>query len=65
MGYYRFSTTAVDSSAGTGKRVGTVRGFGLGLETHTGGSDLSLAIGFPGNLDFDQAKLHVTLLQSF
>jgi hypothetical protein len=65
MGYYRFATTAVDSSAGTGKREGTVRGFGLGLATHTGGSDISLAIGFPGNLDFDQAKLHVTLLQSF
>ena len=65
MGYYRFATTAVDSLGGGGERRGTVRGFGLGLETHTGGSDVSLAIGFPGNLDFDTAKLHVMLLQSF
>ena len=25
----------------------------------------SLAVGFPGTVDFDQAKLHVTLLESF
>ncbi len=41
------------------------RGYGLGLLATTPAGDISLAIGFPGTVDFDQAKLHVTLLESF
>ncbi len=41
------------------------RGFGLGLLALTPGGDISLAVGFPGTVDFDLAKLHVTLLESF
>lgn len=41
------------------------RGYGLGIETKSVGGDVSLAIGFPGSLGFDEAKLHVSLQQSF
>jgi len=44
---------------------GWPRGYGLGLLATTPAGDISLAIGFPGTVDFDQAKLHVTLLESF
>ena len=40
-------------------------GFGLGLETAAPGGDVSLAIGFPGTIDFEVAKLHVSLIQAF
>jgi len=41
------------------------RGYGLGILATTPAGDISLAVGFPGTVDFDQAKLHVTLLESF
>ncbi len=41
------------------------RGYGLGILARTLAGDISLAVGFPGTVDFDQAKLHVTLLESF
>lgn len=41
------------------------RGYGLGILARTPAGDISLAIGFPGTVDFDQAKLHITLLESF
>jgi len=44
---------------------GWPRGYGLGILARTPAGDISLAIGFPGTVDFDQAKLHVTLLESF
>ncbi|MFT5232484.1 MAG: outer membrane protein assembly factor BamA [Candidatus Krumholzibacteriia bacterium] len=44
---------------------GWPRGYGLGIFARTPGGDISLAIGFPGTVDFDQAKLHVALLESF
>jgi hypothetical protein len=47
------------------ERESTLRGYGLGLETRTPAGDVSLAVGLPGTVDFDAAKLHVTLLQSF
>lgn len=40
-------------------------GFGLGLLARTGGGDLSLAVGFPETVDFQIAKLHVSLMESF
>jgi len=48
-----------------GDDTATPTGFGLGLETTTGNGEVSLAIGFPGSFRFDDAKLHVTLLQGF
>jgi len=42
-----------------------LRGFGLGIETKGVGGDVSLAVGFPGSLGFDEAKLHVSLQQTF
>ncbi|MEN8006430.1 MAG: BamA/TamA family outer membrane protein [Candidatus Krumholzibacteriota bacterium] len=41
------------------------RGYGLGILAVTPAGDISLAVGFPGTVDFDQAKLHVTLLETF
>lgn len=69
VGYFEFwstSTTGDGSAepAATARR-GWPHGYGLGLLARTPGGDLSLAIGFPGTVDFDQAKLHVTLLESF
>ncbi len=40
-------------------------GYGLGLITTGAGGDVSLAIGFPGTVGLDRAKLHVSLLQTF
>lgn len=40
-------------------------GFGLGLLARTPRGDLSLAVGFPGTVDFQVAKLHVSLMESF
>jgi hypothetical protein len=67
VGYFEFSAlapTALDPVRRQ-ERSGSVRGFGLGLQTPTGGGDISLAIGFPGSVDFDTAKLHVSLLGAF
>lgn len=67
LGYFRYATT-VASGAAAGERQrhsGTAHGYGLGLEVGTASGDVSLAIGFPNTLDFESAKLHVSLLQAF
>ncbi len=67
LGYFEFWNTdpvALDPDV-LQRRRGWPRGYGLGILARTPGGDLSLAIGFPGTVDFDQAKLHVTLLETF
>jgi outer membrane protein insertion porin family len=67
LGYFEFKT--VDPLDPTGQDLlkvqGWPKGYGLGLLARTRAGDISLAVGFPGTVDFDQAKLHVTLLESF
>ena len=65
VGYFDFQTAAVPPAGAGERRRGWPRGYGLGLLARTPGGDLSLAVGFPGTVDFDLAKLHVTLLESF
>jgi len=67
LGYFDFWTAdpqAADPAALL-RRRDWPRGYGLGILARTPGGDFSLAIGFPGTVDFDQAKLHVTLLETF
>ncbi|MBE0565897.1 MAG: BamA/TamA family outer membrane protein, partial [Krumholzibacteria bacterium] len=67
LGYFAFVTadpTPADPERRS-LRKGRPRGYGLGILARTPGGDLSLAVGFPGTVDFDQAKLHVTLMESF
>ncbi|MFN2372120.1 MAG: BamA/TamA family outer membrane protein, partial [Candidatus Krumholzibacteriia bacterium] len=67
LGYFAFEA-ADPTPADPGRRSrreGWPRGYGLGILARTPGGDLSLAVGFPGTVDFDQAKLHVTLMESF
>jgi len=67
LGYFEFWTLdplAADP-ADLLRVGGWPRGYGLGILARTPAGDISLAIGFPGTVDFDQAKLHVTLLESF
>ena len=67
LGYFGFSTLAADA-LGDEIRVWKEdwpRGYGLGILARTPGGDISLAVGFPNTVDFDLAKLHVTLLESF
>lgn len=67
LGYFDFKTN--DPLDPTGQDLievqGWPKGYGLGLLARTRAGDISLAVGFPGTVDFDQAKLHVTLLESF
>jgi outer membrane protein insertion porin family len=67
LGYFGFSSqeTALDGSQRLVDKQGWPRGYGLGILARTPGGDISLAVGFPGTVDFDVAKLHVTLLESF
>jgi hemolysin activation/secretion protein len=65
VGYFEFWSAATEAGGGVERRRGWPRGYGLGLLARTPGGDLSLAVGFPGTVDFDLAKLHVTLLESF
>jgi outer membrane protein assembly factor BamA len=67
VGYFGFSTREIMLSGQERvvRKKGWPRGYGLGLLARTPGGDISLAIGFPGTVDFDVAKLHVTLLESF
>ena len=65
VGYFRFATEDPDDDTLSITTESTRRGFGLGLETSTPGGDVSLAIGLPGTIQFDDAKLHIALLQSF
>ncbi len=67
LGYFAFEAqdpTPEDPERRT-LRKGWPRGYGLGILARTPGGDLSLAVGFPGTVDFDLAKLHVTLLETF
>jgi outer membrane protein assembly factor BamA len=67
LGYFAFSAAdpLVDDPAQRILKEGWPKGFGLGILAKTPAGDISLAMGFPGTVDFDQAKLHVTLLESF
>jgi hypothetical protein len=67
LGYFEFSVPEPlpQSPSRRVQRDGTVHGFGLGLRTGAPGGDISLAVGFPGHVDFDSAKLHVSLLGAF
>ncbi len=67
VGYFEFWTADAAASDPTAllQRRGWPKGYGLGILARTPGGDISLAIGFPGTVDFDQAKLHVTLLETF
>ena len=67
LGYFEFWNKGADALAPEALRQhqGWPRGYGLGILARTPGGDFSLAIGFPGTVDFDQAKLHVTLLETF
>ena len=67
LGYFEFWTDDPASAdpADLVLRRGWPRGYGLGLLARTPAGDISLAVGFPGTVDFEQAKLHVTLLESF
>ena len=67
LGYFAFETRDAAAAAQDPLvlREGWPRGYGLGIFARTPGGDLSLAVGFPGTVDFDLAKLHVTLLESF
>ena len=65
LGYFEFATGDPRDPAVVKTVSGRPRGYGLGLLARTRGGDLSLAVGFPGTVDFDLAKLHVTLLEAF
>lgn len=71
LGYFGFSSSGT-STGGSGSdpseiiwNTGWPKGYGLGILARTPGGDISLAVGFPGTVDFEVAKLHVTLLESF
>ncbi|MFO7652520.1 MAG: BamA/TamA family outer membrane protein [Candidatus Krumholzibacteriia bacterium] len=65
LGYSEFASRAADDPETLLERSESPWGFGLGLQTSTPGGDISLAVGFPGRVDFDLAKLHVALMESF
>lgn len=67
LGYFEFSALEPlpDDPDHRSWKTGWPWGFGLGLLARTGGGDLSLAIGFPETVDFQLAKLHVSLMESF
>ena len=67
LGYFGFSTLEA-LPLGEDKltwKSDWPRGYGLGLLARTQAGDISLAVGFPGTVDFEVAKLHVTLMESF
>ena len=66
VGYFEFSVRDDESAADVlATRRGTNVGFGLGLLTVGAPGHINLAVGFPGDVDFETAKLHVSLLGSF
>jgi len=67
LGYFEFSALAstVTDPGQREDRNGIVRGFGTGLQTKMPGGVISLAVGFPGEVNYDEAKLHVSLLGAF
>jgi hypothetical protein len=69
VGYFersrREETVADGAEAPVTTTSDTRVGFGLGLLTAAAAGRLNLAVGFPGDVDFATAKLHVSLLGSF
>lgn len=67
MGYFSYSTDSPSPGepAPDADRSGSMRGFGLGFQTKVPGGDISLAVGFPGSVNYEEAKLHVSLLEAF
>lgn len=67
LGYFEFSALdpLPEAPENRSLKKGWPRGYGLGILARTPGGDISLAVGFPGTVDFEQAKLHVTLMESF
>jgi len=66
VGYFEFSQREGGvADAPLASRSGTRTGFGLGLVTAAAAGRVNLAVGFPGDVDFETAKLHVSLLGSF
>jgi translocation and assembly module TamA len=66
LGYFEFTVReAAAAGGGLGQRNGTRLGYGLGLYTPAAAGQINLAVGFPGDVDFETAMLHVSLLGSF
>jgi outer membrane protein assembly factor BamA len=66
VGYFEFSVReTVDGEERLARRTGEHLGYGLGLMTDGAPGRINLAVGFPGSVDFQTAKLHVSLLGSF
>lgn len=67
LGYFGFSSldAAAQDPGATVWKEDRPRGYGLGILARTTAGDISLAVGFPGTVDFELAKLHVTLMESF
>ncbi len=64
VGYFEFSV--LDPETGRlGQREGTEVGYGMGLRNDAMPGQIDLAVGFPGSVTFDTAKLHVSLVGSF
>ena len=66
LGYFEFSVREGGTLDGKlSRRSDNQFGYGLGLMTAARAGQFNLAVGFPGSVDFDTAKLHVSLLGSF
>jgi outer membrane protein assembly factor BamA len=64
VGYFEFSVED-PQTAQVESRDGSELGFGAGLRTAMAAGVIDLAVGFPGNITFDTAKLHVSLVGAF
>ncbi len=64
VGYFEFSVQDPETQV-VSPRDGTELGYGLGLRTAVAAGRIDLAVGFPGNVTFDTAKLHVSLVGAF
>ena len=66
LGYFEFSVREGGTLDGKlSHRRDNQLGYGLGLMTAARAGQFNLAVGFPGSVDFDTAKLHISLLGSF
>lgn len=65
VGYFERTTRAAAAGGGLTTGSDTLVGFGLGLLTTAALGQVNLAVGFPGNVDFQTAMLHVSLLGNF
>jgi len=64
VGYFEFTVQDPETDA-LSRRDGSNVGFGLGLRTRAAPGRIDLAVGFPGDVTFDTAKLHVSLVGAF